>query len=169
MNEEMAIKLQAYLDGELAGAEKSEMEGRLARDPELKALAAELGMVTRALRESDPVVAVPDTREFYWSQVQRRIEAGEAAANRPVAAVSGGFAAWLRRAVLPLSGVAAACLMLLVSLRPGALPVALHEDTESPLDETSAVTFRSESQKVTVVWLYDKEQASIENTSETVN
>jgi hypothetical protein len=72
--------------------------------------------------------------------------------------------------MLPLSGVAAACLMLTLSLRQGSLPVAsLHEDTESPLDETSAVTFRSESEKVTVVWLYDKEQASVENTTETVN
>lgn len=168
MNDDIAIRLQTYVDGEMAGAEKVEMETQLARDPELQALAGELNMVTRALRESDPLVSVPETREFYWSQVQRRIAAEEASAQRPVSTASAGLAAWLRRSVLPLSGLAAACLMLMTTLRSGS-PVSSHEDTESPLNETGALTFRSESQKVTVVWLYDKEQASLDIPAETVN
>lgn len=166
MNEERALKLQAYLDGEMAENEVADFEASLARDPELQALQSELSFVSKALRDSDPVVAVPESREFYFSQIQRRIEAAEAASDRETVGAGAGWMSWLRRAMLPLSGVAAACLMLVVSLREGTLPVrSFHEETESPIEETAAVTFRSEAEKVTIVWLYDRQVASADTTT----
>ena len=171
MNEEMEIKLQAYLDGELSGSERAALETRLASDAELRALRDELLMVKEALRAADPVVAVPASREFYWSQIERRLEQAERAESS--AGATGAWSNWIRRALLPLTGTAVAGLVLMLSLRDGALPgvsiVSVHEETESPLEETSAVTFRSESEKVTVVWLYDKDQASSEMTLDDVN
>ncbi|MBL9168762.1 MAG: hypothetical protein JNN07_13575 [Verrucomicrobiales bacterium] len=172
MKEDIGIKLQAYVDGELSGGERLALEKLLAEDASLQALRQELVMVKEALREADPVVSVPASREFYWSQIERRLERVEA--QNEVAAVSGGWwSGWLRRTLLPLTGTALAGLVLIMSLRDGSLPgvsvASLHEETESPLEETSAVTFRSESEKVTVVWLYDKDQASSEVVSDDVN
>lgn len=165
MNEDRGLKLQAYLDGEMAENEVADFEALLARDTELQALQSELSFVGKALRDSDPVVTVPESREFYFSQIQRRIEAAEAVADRETAGAGAGWSAWLRRAMLPLSGVAAACLMMVLSLRQGTLPVlSFHEETESPIEETAAVTFRSEAEKVTIVWLYDRQVASADTT-----
>ena len=166
MNEELGIRLQAYLDGELSLQEGRDVEALLAKDPELQSLQRELVMIGKTLKEADPLVTVPASREFYFNQIQRRISAEEAkspsqATPVPVAV----FSHWLRRALLPLSGVAAACLMLLLSLREGTVPpLSFHEETESPMEETGAVTFRSEAQRVTIVWLYDKEVASADTT-----
>lgn len=165
MNEEMGIKLQAYLDGELSGSERLAMERLLAQDPELRALRQELDMVKDAIRGAEPVVTVPASREFYWSQIERRLDRVEAE-TAAEAKATWSWSGWMRRVLLPLSGTAVAGLVLMLSLRDGALPgvsvASLHEETESPLEETSAVTFRSESEKVTVVWLYDKDQATSE-------
>ncbi len=170
MNEDFGIRLQAYLDGELDSRGRQEVEATLSTDPQARALEQELRMVGEALKAADPVVSVPESREFYWSKIARSIEAAEVAGDRVSPAVAGSFAAWLRRAVLPLSGVAAACLMLLVSLRQGALPVvAMPGETESPLAETGALTFRSEAERVTVVWLYDKDQPADESDTEKLN
>lgn len=157
MNDDLGMKLQAYLDGELSAGERAEVESRLKQDPSLRELEAELRMVSHALKEADPVVSVPVSREFYWNQIERRIavEASTAPASEVAAS---DWLGWLRRLAIPLSGVAAACLMLMASLKQGGLPVSIHEVTESLLSETSAVTFRSEAEKVTVVWLYDQEQ-----------
>ncbi len=165
MNEELGLKIQAYLDGELSSNERQEVETLLARDPELQALKAELSFVTRAFKDSDPVMQVPASREFYFSQIERRIAAAESAPKTLSVEAGSRFAGWLRQALLPLSGVAAACLMLVLSLREGPLPaLSFHEETESPLDETAAVTFRSESEKVTIVWVYDRQVASVDTT-----
>ena len=165
MNEELGLKLQADLDGELSSGERKEVETLLARDPELRALKAELSFVTRSLKDSDPVMQVPASREFYFSQIERRIAASESEMRTSSVGPGSRFGGWLRQALLPLSGVAAACLMLVLGLREGPLPaLSFHEETESPLDETAAVTFRSESEKVTIVWVYDRQLASVDTT-----
>ena len=172
MNEDIGIKLQAYLDGELSGSDKVAVEKLLAEDADLRGLRQELVMVKEALRESDPVVTIPASGEFYWSQIERRLKHLEMMGESS-AAGRASWSAWLRRVLLPLTGTAVACLVLILSLRDGSLPgvsiASLHEETESPLEETSAVTFRSESEKVTVLWLYDKDQASSEVLSDDVN
>lgn len=168
MNEDFSMRLQAYLDGELGAAERAQVESVLAQDPEARALERELRMVMSALRDADPVVSVPESREFYWSRIERAINASEAVAARQARPES-TFAGWFRRALLPLSGVAAACFMLFMGLRETGLPVSMHGETESPLAETGALTFRSEAERVTVVWLYDKDQASEESDTERVN
>ena len=171
MNEELGIRLQAYMDGELSAQENQMMESLLARDSELRALQAELTMIRSALQEADPVVIVPESREFYFNQIQGRIAAQEAeSATADAPASVGWLPIWLRRGLLPLTGVAAACLVLMVSLREGAVPpLSAHAETESPMDETGAVTFRSEAQGVTIVWLYDKQVASSDINTDDLN
>ena len=107
MNEDMGIKLQAYLDGELSGSDRAAVEKLLAQNSELRALRQELAMVKEALRESDPVVTIPASREFYWSQIERRLDRVESE-GKQVAVGGGSWSRWLRRVLLPLTGTALA-------------------------------------------------------------
>jgi hypothetical protein len=159
MNQDLGIRLQAYMDGELSSEERVSFEKLLNQDVELQSLRKEITLVTNLLRESDPVVAVPESQEFYFSQIRRRIEAAETAAPNVAPALSWGQ--WFSRALLPLGGVTVAGLMLMTTLRTGTpLIASSHEETEALLEETGAMTFRSDAQGVTVVWLYDKDMAS---------
>ncbi|MBM3844992.1 MAG: hypothetical protein FJ405_01730 [Verrucomicrobia bacterium] len=160
MNQDLGIKLQAYLDGELSGQDRVQFEAELARNSELQALRRELEMVSGMLREADPVRTVPASGDFYFSQIRRRIEQAEGETREPRPSIN--LADWLRRALLPLGGVAVALLMFMTTVRTGITPgfTSAHEETEALLEETGAMTFRSDSQSVTVVWLYDKELAS---------
>ena len=143
------------------------MEKQLAQDAELRGLAPELRAVTVALRQNDPIVAVPASREFYFSQIERRIAAADRQESR-VATGRVSIMAWVRKALLPLTGVALATFMLMSSLNTGVRPIQAPldenlqvtqrvEETGAMLEETGAMTFRSESEGVTLVWLYDKD------------
>src|SRR4051812_33088103 len=106
MNSEVELELQAYLDGELAGADVRRVETLLANDAGAKALFQELKTTKSLLAGNEPEIKVPESREFYWSKIERAIERAEKL--EPAAATSAG--AWLgrwRRYLAPLAGVAA--------------------------------------------------------------
>jgi len=68
------LKLQALLDGELPEAEASEVAKWLARDREAAALLEELRHTGAALKGAEMGVRLPESREFFWSKVQREIQ-----------------------------------------------------------------------------------------------
>ena len=104
MKHDLELSLQAWLDGELPEKEARQAGEWIARDAEAGALLAEL----RAIKETLPSATrrhrtVPDTREFYWSQIERRLQ-------QPTAAAKPARSSWLARwqaLLLPLTGVAA--------------------------------------------------------------
>src|ERR1044072_7490508 len=74
INNETELKLQAFLDDELSARGAKGISELLARDFEARSLFEEL-KTTRALLVGNELEAkLPDTREFYWSKIQRRIE-----------------------------------------------------------------------------------------------
>ena len=75
MNLEFELKLQALLDGELPEREAAEVEARVKADPQAQALLDELRMTTTALRGNELERALPETREFFWSKIERTIAA----------------------------------------------------------------------------------------------
>jgi anti-sigma factor RsiW len=164
MNTNQQLEIQAYVDGQLAVADARRVERQMAEDPAGAALAAELRLVRDTVRDGEPVMAVPETREFYFSQIQRRIAAEEKAASRTSAPAAGSPLQWLRRLFLPVAGVAAVAVVSMFSLRtgpyiPGEMVIAS--------EEMGAITFRSEQNQLTVVYLFDKSSAnSIDATSE---
>src|SRR5688572_6098577 len=97
MTEDQQLKLQAFLDGELSEKEAREMASWLARDAEATALAGELRNTRKALKDSEPNIRVPESREFYWSKIQREIEREPAPAPERSASVFG----ILRRLLVP--------------------------------------------------------------------
>ena len=151
MNEELGIKLQAYLDGELGVREARSIAALIERDADVRALHAELQQTRAMLVTNEPEIRLPESREFYWSKIEREIQRLEASsASRP-----SGWMAFLRRYTTALAGTSvAAALVLFVGFQMGWLsPNHPFDDTDNPFDDTPSFSFRSEAQKMTLVWI----------------
>src|SRR5262245_11134807 len=70
---EAQLKLQAYLDGELPEAEAREVAKWLAEDQDAVGLLAELRNTRQALAGFERVMPLPESREFFWSKIEREI------------------------------------------------------------------------------------------------
>ena len=151
MEYELQLKLQALLDGELSEAEASEMAQRAARDPEVVALLGELRNTREALTGFETGIKLPESREFFWSKVQREIQRLETPAAKPAPAP---LSALLRRFLVPASALALVFIAGVVLTQPtgrwGRTPVA---DIETALADSGAFTYRDYSAGTTLVWL----------------
>ncbi len=154
MKHELELKVQAWLDGELPDLEARRMGELIAHDSEAAALAAELGCIRQAIFRQEAPVPVAESREFYWSKIQRQIER-EARVGRIERLP---WIARLRRYTAPLAGAAAlACLLLLAVVRGGS---PAFDEISSTGDGMEAVTFHDQSAQMTVVWLQDSSAAT---------
>ena len=150
MNEEMQLDLQAYLDGELSSKDAREVAARIESDPEVRALHTELQQTSALLKGNEIDRRLPQTREFFWSQIERQISREE----QHVTASVPWWLEFLRRHVGAVSGVGvAAALVILGAVQLNLVSGDLLEEIDNPLDETTSFSFRSESQKMTIVWI----------------
>jgi anti-sigma factor RsiW len=149
MDYDLQLKVQALLDGELPEAEASEVNQRLARDPEAAALREELRQTRSALAGFEAGIQLPESREFFWSKVQRDIQRLETPAAKPA---STSLSALLRRFLVPASAVAVLVLagLMLTGHAPGS---RLAADIETALADSGAFTYRDYSAGTTLVWL----------------
>ena len=74
IDQETQIKIQAFLDGELAETEARDIAALIAQDRDAAALHTELKNTRRALTSAEQGIVLPETREFYWSKIRRDIE-----------------------------------------------------------------------------------------------
>jgi len=154
MKHDFELKVQAWLDGELPDREARRMGELIAHDSEAAALAAELGCVRQAMFRQEAACPLGDSREFYWSKIQRQIQ--REAGVRPADGLP-WYARW-RRYMGPLAGAAAlACVLLLAVVRAGS---PSFDEISSTGDGMEAVTFHDQSAQMTVVWLQDKSAAA---------
>jgi anti-sigma factor RsiW len=151
MDYDSQLKLQALLDGELPEAEAGEMAKRLARDPEAAALREELRNTREAMTGFEEGIRLPDSREFFWSKLQREIQRLEIPATKPASAP---LSALLRRFLVPASALALLCIAGVVLTWPtgpsGRTPAA---EIETALADSGAFTYRDYSAGTTLVWL----------------
>ena len=152
MNEELQIKVQAFLDGELSEAEAREIGSLIASDADVAALHKELKHTRAALAGFERRILVPETREFYWSKIEREIERTEAAQERPAAAEPVSIFHLLRRALVPVAAVAALAVAVFITLRPGQ-PVAVTGGMEVAAVDSGSMTYRNDESGATLVWL----------------
>jgi anti-sigma factor RsiW len=165
MKFDQELKIQAYLDGELSPRESREVQAWLATDSEAQALLTELKLTRSTLVGNEPEAKLPESREFFWSKIERQIEAeapAEAAARIPF------WLAW-RRYFAPVAGVAIVAVLAVFSIRVVDVP----EDANSHLAEvenlsehSSSISFRSQSENMFVVWVSPKDQPSEDAESE---
>jgi hypothetical protein len=148
-----ALKLQAYVDGQLTRHEAEAMATLLTRDDQQRALRDELQSIKAWVRDSQVERPVPETREFYWSRIHRSIAAGSAERARGVGV---GTLAWWLRWLVPASAAALLCVYWLVPMDRGTGSeegLLVGHEIETPLAETTSFAFRSESAGMTVVWV----------------
>jgi anti-sigma factor RsiW len=156
MNRDTQLKVQAYLDNELSAGDARSVSKLISDDLAIRDLYAELKNTKDALVENEPAVGVSDSREFYWSQIQRRIASAERAPAPETARP------WWLRMLAPIAGTAALFAILLSVVNPArqepvvasAVQTAvapLHKVEEAA--DVSLFTFRSESEGVTLVWV----------------
>jgi anti-sigma factor RsiW len=154
MNEEIKLKLQARLDGELSEREAREISAQINNEGEARALFAELQFTKTALHGNELELKLPESREFYWSKIQREIERGEKIA--PVRQLD----AWWKPIYMRwIGGVAAACALLMISFvafNAGNESYATDE-VEGTSDEMGAISYHSDKEGMTVVYLFDRE------------
>lgn len=146
MNAETQLKMQAYVDGELPSGEAAKVEALLASDAGARQLAASLKATRDALRDNEPQLAVPESREFYWSKIAREIERLEAQPARPAPQP---WLRWARRWLVPVGGVA---------VLAGLLAVLSVNRNPSLAASTSrmipgAISFYLQDEDVTIVWI----------------
>lgn len=152
MSTDKALRLQAWVDGELGASESREVEAWVARDDEARLLVEDLRRLQGVVGVGEVVRSIPETREFYWAGIARGIEAAERVSRRE----SRGMV-WWRRWLVPV-GALAAIMISLPLLRQGpdatsAGGAFIGPELEKPLAGVDAFTFRSETERMTVVWI----------------
>ena len=143
---ESELKLQAFLDGELPEGEAREVVALLARDREAAGLLAELKFSRQALSGFDRSIRLPESREFFWSKIQREIE------KHPVETMAAPKTSWfaqLRRMLVPATAFALVCLAGVVVLRHGGGVSGAETSVAAP----GAFTYRDFDTGTTLVWL----------------
>lgn len=163
MNRETQLQVQAYLDNELSPGEARNISKLISSDAEARDLFGELKSTREALVANEPLPSLPESREFYWSKIQRAIEHAERTDEPTHSSVS---RPWWTRMLVPMAGaVALFAVLLSVVNRDGAKPIAvthsasasvpLHQLQQS--SDVSTITFRSDAEGVTVVWITSAE------------
>jgi anti-sigma factor RsiW len=159
MKTETQLKVQSYLDNELSPGDARKVGQMISSDAEARELYTELKETKEILVENEPVLKLQESREFYWSKIERSIASAERiappAASRP----------WWMRLVAPLAGAVALFAVLLSMVdRDASNPIAISQslgsaaaapmhEVEQQSTEVSTITFRSEAEGVTVVWV----------------
>ena len=143
------------------------MESALARDADAVALLAELRHTNAALAGSESEVKLPESREFFWSKIEREIQRQE---QEPRAETQPSWF-WLlgwRRVLVPV-GAVAALTVLLASLQMNFRGVSPPAGIVAAFTDEHAFTYRDQSQGTTLVWLsYGADDKSMEGDSEEI-
>ena len=147
MDNEAQLKIQAYLDGELADAEAREVANWLARDQGAVALMTELRQTRKALAGFENGIRLPESREFYWSKIRRQIERERVSAPQPAARVP--WLVRLRYFLVPAAGLALVGFIAYLGL-PGTVGTP---GVETTLADSGAFTYHDYNSGTTLVWL----------------
>lgn len=151
MNEELSLKLQAYADGELSGWEAREVADLLAKDADARALLAELKNTSSALAGFEAEIKLPESREFYWSKIEREIRRLET--SPPPRPETSPFVAW-RRFLVPAGALAALVIAGFLAFPQFHRPrVTATAEAEFALADSQAFTYHDYANGTTLVWL----------------
>jgi anti-sigma-K factor RskA len=161
MNRDLQLQLLAYVDGELSGREVRRIDRVLAEDPEARSLVEEIRMTKRLLSGHEAEVKLPESREFYWSKIEKAIgRAEEAATGLDDAGFNDTGFNW-RKLVAPLAGLAAVVALGFAGLHftdyaPFQNSIGQLAEVENESEHMGSFSFRSQSGNMFVVWIYDR-------------
>lgn len=163
MDFDAQLKLQAYLDGELPEKEAAEVARWVAGDQEAALLLVELRNTRASLVGYDKRLQLPETREFYWSKIQREIARLE---PEQVEAPLAPAWSWVSRLLKRGGAIAAvAAIALIAGGQFGWFTNSSGPVAESALGDNEAFSYRDDSTGTTLVWLSypaDEEETQVE-------
>jgi len=162
MSTELEFKLQAFLDGELSEREAREVAAAIEADPEARRLFSELKTTSGVLRENEPQLTVPESREFYWSKIEKAIERAEPEPVAPILSLWMG----LRRFMVPAAGVALVLILGIASFNKSTDPLSHLAEVENLSEHMSSFSFRSQSHNMFVVWLHENSDHQVPGDAE---
>lgn len=172
MKRDLALKYQAFVDGELSEREARGVAEAIERDPEAQALVAELRATKSTLAGNEPEVTLSETPEFYWSKIEREIrrrgEEPVGTAEARWVAILGGW----RRFLAPVAGVAVMAFLAIAAVKlfhTGQIDdYAQHlAEIENLSEHSTSFSFRSDN--MFVVWVQDKDYADVDNQVELID
>src|SRR5882672_10555533 len=141
MNVDVGIKLQMYLDGELTGRDTQRVAALIENDAEARALFGELQQTKSLLAANEPEFRLPESREFFWSKIEREIQRAEMV---PEELPEPGWILFFRRHLGAFAGTSVvAALALFIAFQMNWVSHDLFEEIENPLDDTGSFSFRS--------------------------
>ncbi len=151
MNEELQLKLQAYADDELSERDAREMADLITKEADARAVLEELKHTRAALASYEAEIKLPESREFYWSKIEREIRRLEKS-PAPEPEVS-WMAAW-RRFLVPAGALAGLVVLgLLMSPRLHDSSQLATSESEFSLADSDAFTYHDYANGTTLVWL----------------
>jgi hypothetical protein len=117
-----------------------------------------LRMAKVALTGNEPECRVPESREFYWSKIERALRTAEPARANPT---PGWLLAW-RKYLMPAAGVAVVALLAVTTTRfsnlTGLDDLTRHfAEVENLSEQFSSYSFRSHAENMFVVWVHDRD------------
>lgn len=154
MKEDLQLKLQAYLDGELPSGEAQAVRDLLATDAAARDLLVELTNTRDVILAHEASIKLPESHEFFWSKIQREINREAKPVSAPAPKFS--LAAWLHRALVPAGAMAAVAIAVMLSLPHGG---GVGDNTMTS-GETATFTYHNYDTGSTLVWL---DYSSMEN------
>ena len=84
MNEnEIQLKVQALVDGELTGLEAEALQQCINDDAKLQHLYAKLTQMRGLIADSELPCPLPESGDFYWNKIAETIEHEKCAGERP--------------------------------------------------------------------------------------
>lgn len=168
MTLEQQLKIQAYIDGELSRREAKKVEALIASDPEARRLFEELKFASTAIRENEPEIKMPLSRELFWNRIAQQINQSEPDPIplldyiKQIIRVAFGRKYWV-----PVTATIIAVIGIFL-LKDVIKPI---EDylvvVETPSDDVGSYSFRAQSEKMFVVWIYNKENKNQEGATKT--
>ena len=155
MDYDAQLKLQAYLDGELSESEAKEVAKWLAQDQEAVLLHSELKNTRQALAAGEKPFTLPESREFFWSKIEREISRLEA--PEPVRQRESLLARW-RKLLVPISAAAVLGIVILTAIGP---IESSGPDSEVASEDSNGFVYRDDAGGTTLVWLSYAEENEV--------
>jgi anti-sigma factor RsiW len=145
---EPEIKIQAYVDGELSVRERSKVEALLEKDPEARALCDALMAMQEVVTGNEPVMNLPESREFFWSKIERELTAGERITEAPKQTA----APWWMKFLVPFGAAFCLLAVLSVSTQKGNTTVS-PELAVTEVETSGGFTVYAPEENMTIVWV----------------
>ena len=148
---EIELKIQALVDGELTEFEAGKLRDRIKNDIRLQILHERLTQMKDLISTHEMPRVLPESSDFYWSKISQEIEVGGSAAQSSAQSL---VMKWVFRRLAPLLGIASVA--LLITLQGPNLPdlgIILDYNHELLTDEIDVMTFNSADDSMSVVWI----------------